>query len=536
MNFRLISSFLGVVAWLIGVTMCFSLPWAWPAWGGQSHFERVGSIALLSSIAVSVVVGLLLRYLGRTADGAPYRKEAMAIVGLSWVLATLLGGLPFYLSGTAVGLSVDDPSVAVPMSFVDCMFESQSGFSTTGATVLTDIEDEQLVPRCILFWRSSTHFLGGLGIIVLFVAVLGHGSAGKALLLAEKSTPTKEGMRERIQHTAWMFAGIYFGLNVMLTLLLKLEGPWTAQGTMSWFDALCHAFGTIATGGFSTYNSSVGHFDSAVVDYTITVFMILSGTNFVLLYFVCLGKPIRLFRDPEWRAYLIAITVVTLVIVAASMYWYDDFDKGDVLPPVEEFAAALRYGSFNVISIITTTGYATSDFDSWNQVSRAILFLLMFVGGCSGSTSGGIKVIRHLLLVKILGLEVEQSFRPRVVRHLRLGGEPITDPDLRKNVLVFFCMVIFIFMISWSLVVALEGDASWTDRGMSLDNKMVDAASAVIACYSNVGPGLGTVGPMQNYSFFDGESKFVLIMVMMLGRLEVFSVVVLFLPSFWRSR
>jgi len=536
MNFRLISSFLGVVAWLIGVTMCFSLPWAWPAWGGQAEFERVGSIALLGSIAVSVLVGLLLRYLGRTADGAPYRKEAMAIVGLSWLLATLLGGLPFYLSGTAVGVSVDDPTEVVQMSFVDCMFEAQSGFSTTGATVLTNVEDEELVPRCILFWRSSTHFLGGLGIIVLFVAVLGHGSAGKALMRAEMPGPSKQGMQERMQHTAWAFAAIYVALTVILTLLLKLEGRTTAQGTMSWFDAICHSFGTLATGGFSTYNDSVGHFHSPVVDYTIVVFMILAGTNFTLLYLVWLGKPGRLVRDVEWQAYIGVILVVTAVFIVVGMTWAHDFDVQDTLPPGKEFFEALRYGLFQVVSILTTTGFSTHDFDRWNQFARAVLFLLMFVGGCAGSTGGGLKVIRHVLFVKILGLEIEQSFHPRVVRHLRLGGEAIADSDLRKQILLYFGLIAFIFMLSWITLVAVEGDDAWTGRGLSLDNKLVDAASAVAATLNNVGPGLGTVGATQNYSIFDWESKLLLTFLMMLGRLELFAVLVLLMPSFWRSR
>lgn len=536
MNFRLICSFLGVVAWLIGVTMCFSLPWAWPAWGGQTHFEQAGSLALLGSIAVSALVGLLLRMLGRSAEGVPFRREAMAIVGLSWVLATLLGGLPFYLSGTALGHGEGPEAEPIRMSFVDCMFEAQSGFSTTGATVLNDVEDEVLVPRCILFWRSSTHFLGGLGIIVLFVAVLGHGSAGKALMRAEMPGPSKQGMQERMQHTAWAFATIYVVLNTLLVLLLKLEGGTTAQGSMSWFDAICHAFGTMATGGFSTYNSSIGHFDSPVVDYTIVVFMILAGTNFTLLYLVWLRKPGRLVRDSEWRAYVGIIGVVTVLFIGVGMIWFYDFDQEDKLPLSQEFLAALRYGLFQVTSILTTTGYSTHDFDRWNQFARSVLFLLMFVGGCAGSTGGGLKVIRHVLFVKILGLEIEQSYHPSVVRHLRLGGEAVTDPDLRKQILLYFGLAAFIFMSSWIALVALEDEATWISRGMPVDNKLVDAASAVAATMNNIGPGLGTVGATQNYSIFDWESKLLLTFLMMLGRLELFAVLVLLMPSFWRSR
>jgi trk system potassium uptake protein TrkH len=537
MNYRLVCRLLGIVAWLIGATMLFSLPWAFPAMGGQPAFEWDGFLALLGSTGVCTFVGWLLRYMGRDTEGAVlYRKEAMAVVGISWVLATILGAMPYYAARTAIGRTSGPGTAPIHMSLADCVFESQSGFTTTGATVLTDLEDTDLVPRCILFWRSSTHFLGGLGIIVLFVAVLGHGSAGKALMRAEMPGPSKEGSHERMQHTAWNFALIYVALNVLLIILLKLEGPYTLQGSMSWFDAICHAFGTIATGGFSTYNKSVAHFDSITVDYTIIVFMILSGTNFALIYLACIGKPIRLLRDPEWRAYICWILGVTAVVTFVGTTWYNDFDEQNLLSPIEEFAAALRYGMFNIISIMTSTGYATHDFDQWNQLARSILFLSMFVGACAGSTSGGIKIIRHILFVKILFLEVEHAYRPSVVRHLRLGGEPLTDPEIRKNIVVYFGLVFFIFMLSWLTIVAIEDDATWTARGMPLDNKLIDVASGVISCFSNIGPGLGTVGATQNYSAFDWKSKLVLTLVMILGRLEVFPVVVLFLPGFWRSR
>ncbi len=536
MNLRLVSRLLGVVAWLVGATMCFSLPWAWPAWGGQAAFERGGFFALVGSIAVCAFVGWWLRHLGRADEGTLYRKEAMAVVGLSWVLATLLGALPYYLSNTALGRTDGPQGAPIDMSFVDCMFEAQSGFSTTGATVLTNVEDESLVPRSILFWRSSTHFLGGLGIIVLFVAVLGHGSAGKALMRAEMPGPSKEGSQERMQHTAWTFAAIYVVLNVVLAVLLKLEGPLTAQGSMSWFDAICHAFGTMATGGFSTHNASVGYFDSATVDYTIVVFMILAGTNFALLYLAWLGKLSQLVRDVEWRTYMAIIFGVTALFIVMGMTWYSDFDPQDNLSPVQELPAAARYGMFQVVSILTTTGYGTHDFDRWNQTARAVLFLLMFIGGCAGSTGGGLKVIRHVLFVKVLGMEVEQSFRPNVVRHLRLGGEAITDPDLRKQILLYFGLIALIFVVSWIGLVAMEPDDTWTGKGMPLDNKLIDAASAVAATLNNIGPGLGTVGATQNYAAFDWKAKLLFTFLMMLGRLELFPVLVLLVPAFWRSR
>ena len=536
MNIRLVSRLLGVVAWLIGTTMVFSLPWAWPAFNGEAEFERGGFLALVSSIIACGIVGWLLRRAGSSTKDSLFRKEAMAVVGLSWVLATVLGALPYYLSSTAVGRAAGVDELPIRMTFVDCLFESQSGFSTTGATVLANVEDEKLVPRCILFWRSSTHFLGGLGIIVLFVAVLGHGSAGKALMRAELPGPSKEGSQERMQHTAWTFAAIYLVLNAVLAVALKLQGSLTAQGTMSWFDAICHAFGTMATGGFSTYNNSIGHFDSAAIDYTIILFMILAGTNFTLLYLFWLGQPSRLIRDSEWQAYIAIIVGVTALFIAIGTFWYHDFDRDGALPPLDELSLALRYGLFHVVSIMTTTGYATHDFDRWNQFARAVLFLLMFVGGCAGSTAGGLKVIRHILFAKILRLEIEQSYRPNVVRHLRLGSDTIIDAEVRKQILLYFGLITFIFMISWITLVAIEDDATWIGREMPIENKLIDAASAVAATLNNIGPGLGTVGATQTYSAFDWKSKLIFTFLMMLGRLELFAILVLLLPGFWRRR
>ena len=536
MNYPLVCRLLGHVAWLIGGTMLFSLPWAWPSWGGQEAVEWGGLYALLGSTMVCGFVGTALQLLGRTADGVLYRKEAMAVVGLSWVLATVLGALPYWMSAT--GLKWADAQKVEPqrMSLVDCLFESQSGFSTTGATVLTDIEDAALVPRCILFWRSSTHFLGGLGIIVLFVAVLGHGSAGKALMRTEMPGPSKEGSQARMQHTAWTFAAIYVILNAVLAILLKLEGPLTADGKMSWFDALCHAFGTMATGGFSTYNASVGHFDSPAIDYTIVLFMFLAGTNFTLLYLASIGRPARLFADVEWRTYTAIVVGVTCLLMSVALLGYNDFHPANGESRWAEFTNALRYVLFQVVSIVTTTGFGTHDFDAWNHAARALLFLLMFVGGCAGSTGGGMKVIRHILFLKILRLEVEQSFHPEVVRHVRLGGEPITDPDLRRQILVYFGLITFIFMASWIALVTIESDATWVDRGHPLSNKLVDSASAVAATLNNIGPGVGAVGAAENYAAFSSPAKLMFVFLMMLGRLELFAILVLLVPGFWRAR
>jgi trk system potassium uptake protein TrkH len=700
MNFRLLSRLLGIVALLIGAMMLFSMPWAFPALGYRNapaipkpeHIEWSGLTALLVSMLVSFAVGGALIWLGRRTKGQLFRKEAMAVVGLSWILATVLGALPFHFAGVQrtcsvrlngmtegiqvfhfdgfgwhhwdskrplkaqlyemieimnsmgakgvdaeefqqelarydlmeivvgsydeaqreglpddsleevllervhgksgqrleretvaqilkqVGIRADDhknisvyqtivdllfktdgfeisddefegrkheleelcendeqwrSAIIFPdeeeapndredhyrirwikMGIADCLFESQSGFSTTGATVISDLEDPVLIPHCILFWRSMTHFLGGLGIIVLFVVLLGQGSAGKALMRAEMPGPTKEGSTARMQDTAWRFAAMYCGLNLILVFLLLPK--------MTLFDAICHAFGTMATGGFSTYNKSIGAFDSAYIDYIITLFMILAGTNFTLLYLLLLRKPKALWVDVEWRTYMSVIFGITALVMIFGL-WNHNFPN---------FFSALRYGLFQVVSIITTTGYGTNDFDSWNSFGRGVLFLLMFVGGCAGSTGGGMKVIRHILFLKIMRLEIEQAYHPRVVRPLWLGGRPADDPNLRKNILVYFGLILVIFVFSWLFVITVEPDSTW---GTTSEHKLIDSATGVAATLNNIGPGLGTVGATQNYGHFTPLSKFLYVWLMMIGRLEIFSILVLFVPSFWRN-
>ncbi len=500
--------------------MVFSIPFAFPALAnrtdlpGATEFETAGATALLASMAICLVLGVVLRRLGHRRSGQLYQKEAMAIVGLSWMLATVLGALPYFLSATCT-------SEGQPVTFIEAMFESQSGFSTTGATILTDLESPDSVPHCILFWRSWTHFLGGLGIVVLFVAILGQGSAGKAMMRAEMPGPTKEGSMPRMQHTALVFASIYVSLNLILTIIYWIEG-------MSVFDSLCHAFGTMATGGFSTYNGSLGHFNSVAIEYTTIVFMILAGTNFTLLYLTLIGGPRRLLHDTEFGTFIGIISVVTLGVIFFGMR-ADDVGFATA-------SEAARNGLFQVVSIVTTTGYGTADFDNWNNFGRGILLLLMFVGGCAGSTGGGMKVIRHVLFYRILRLEIEKAHRPRVVRFLRIGGSTVDDPNLAHSIVVYFSMILAIFVFSWLLLITFEPNSTWgaSETESTLDEKLLDSASAVAATLNNIGPGLGVVGATQNYAGFSQGAKLLFVWLMMLGRVEVYSVLVLIFPTFWR--
>lgn len=621
MNYRLVCRLVSIVCLIIGVTMIFSLPWAWPEIGRRTdedlvRFEQEGFLGLIFSILLSILCWAVLWRIGRKATGDLYRKEAMAVVGLSWAIATVLGAMPYLLSGSssklavrmfeshelrpqiygepvpplqveeylvvralvdagAKGLSKEKLIAQLPtreslsafdrlleqpqwrgaliapgqekdapidrrnhyrirtvrMNLADALFESQSGFSTTGATVIADLEDPASLPHCVLFWRSSTHFLGGLGIIVLFVVILGQGSAGKALMRNEIPGPTKQSSHSRIQHTAWVFAGMYCGLNLILTMLLWLLG-------MSVYDALCHAFGTLATGGFSTYNTSLGHFalvdeaSGARIEYVVVVFMVLAGTNFTLLYFAMLGQVTRIFADVEWRFYMAIIGGISLIVILFGLV-YDDFLPSEDTSGFSEILYAIRYGLFQVVSIITTTGYGTHDFNQWNSVGRAMLFLLMFVGGCAGSTAGGLKVIRHILFHKILYLQLERSYHPTVVRPLRLGGRPVDDPDLQNNILIYFSIILFLFVMGWLAVVTLEPDSTWGASDKHIEHKLIDSATAIAATLNNVGPGLGIIGATQNYAHFTWWTKLLFTALMMIGRLEIFAVLVLFMPRFW---
>ncbi|MFY9253130.1 MAG: potassium transporter TrkG [Fuerstiella sp.] len=535
MNWPLVSKMLGHLSLLIGGAMIVALPWSFPMFGQAVSFERQSFIGVLESIGISVVVGLMLQFVGRNAKDSLLRKEALAVVGLGWVLSGILGGLPYLLTPT---YRVEGVSLSVP----DAMFESVSGFTTTGASILTQLEvplgiadceaaaNDGLIayiPRSVLFWRSFTHWLGGMGIIVLFVAILGQlGAGGKALMRREVPGPIADSVRPRIRETAMLMWTIYLSFTVLMTIVLCGQG-------MSVFDSLCHTFGTLATGGFSTRNASVGAFNNVGMEVTITIFMIAAGTNFNLYYLLLRkkerqgGKPITrlgaFFSDPEFRAYLCIIAVTTIGLSAILLMEKTYATAG----------ASLRHSLFNVVAVMTTTGFGTEDFAKWPEFSRAILLLLMFVGGCSGSTGGGVKVIRFLVLWQVLKLEADRAFRPNLVRPLRLAGSRM-DESVGRDVLVYFCLIAMIFSTSWAGLIAMEPADQWA--GETSAEKLTDCAGAVAATLNNIGPGLGICGPHGNYTAFSECSKLLLTLLMLLGRLELFAIIVLFMPGFWKNQ
>ena len=531
MNWSLVSRMLGYLSLLIGGAMVVTLPWSFPSCGQTEIFERETLAGLLKSIGVSVGLGLLLVSAGRAEKAILLRKEALAVVGLGWILSGLLGALPYLMTPTY-------RLPGVPMSYADAIFESVSGFTTTGASVLTQLEvvpdcnneisalrgEIAYIPRSVLFWRSFTHWLGGMGIIVLFVAILGQlGAGGKALMRREVPGPITDNVRPRIRETATLMWTIYLGLSVVLTILLMLQG-------LDLFESLCHTFGTMATGGFSTRNSSVGGFHDAGIEFTIILFMIAAGTNFNL-YYLLLRKRVNqkeplisriasFFSDPEFRTYLCIIGFTTILltrILFGSHY--------------ETLAQAFRHSLFNVVAVMTTTGFGTEDFAKWPQPGQALLLMLMFVGGCSGSTGGGIKVVRFIVLWQVLKLEAEKAFRPNLVQPLRIAGKRLDD-SIGRDVLVYFCLIAVIFASSWVGLMAMESSAQW--QGETSAEKLIDCASAVAATLNNIGPGIGICGPHGNFTAFEGSSKLLLTLLMLLGRLELFAIIVLFIPGFWK--
>ncbi len=450
--------------------------------------EFAVSKAFIEPVAVTALIAAIFLFATRSSSrGQPSFKDGFLFVVGGWGMAALIGSLPFYLSGT------------IP-SFCDAYFEAMSGFTTTGASILTEI---QSLPRAILYWRSLTHWLGGMGIVVLTVAILPLlGVGGLQLVKAEAPGPTVDKITPRIAETAKYLWYIYLGMTVVETLLLM-------GGDMDFLDALTHTFGTVATGGFSTMNASVAHFDSAYIDWVITFFMVAAGMNFVLHFRLLTGNFQTLFTNTEFKAYLLIFVSATLMIAYKLQL--------EVYPG---FSEALRYAAFQVASILTTTGYATANYENWPYMAQAVLFLLMFVGGCSGSTGGGIKVIRIVTLFKQAVNEMKYLIHPKAVFPLRFSGNVV-----RKNIVYaisgFFFLYITILLLV-TFVVSLAG----------VD--LLSAVSTALATVGNIGPGFGVVGPTDNYAHFPDLVKWVLSFAMMAGRLELYTVLVLFTPMFWR--
>ena len=479
MNTRIVGTILGRVLLIEAGLLLLPMICALCFW--ESPLPFLWTMLLLAA------AGLPLSRL-RLRTGEIYAREGFVCVGASWVLMSVFGALPFLFSGE------------IP-SAVDALFETVSGFTTTGATILRDVES---LSRGIQFWRLFSHWIGGMGVLVFIMAVLpASGEHYMHIMRAEVPGPTVGKLVPRIRKTARILYLIYIGLTAAETVLLLLGG-------MSFYEALLHAFATAGTGGFSTRNASIAGFDSVYIEMVIATFMLIFGVNFNVFYLLLLGQVRSVLKSEELRWYLgmIAVAVGLIAVNIASR--------------VGGFARGLRYAYFQVTTVVSTTGFATADFDRWPELSRWVLFMLMFVGGCAGSTAGGMKLSRILILGKSYRYELRKLILPSRVRRIWFEGRPVEDETV-KSVHVFSAAYMMILLFS-GLVISLDGYDFTTNLTASL------------ACLSNMGPGLSLVGPTGNYAMFSPLSRLMLTGEMLLGRLEIFPMVYLFSPRVWRKR
>ncbi len=479
---------LGTVVSILGwLLVSLSLAILLPIGFSLYYRDNLWHVFLISS-ALGLCVGVPMAWAFVAEDGMGHR-EGFAIVGFGWMAAAALGAMPYWLSG------------AIP-DYVDAYFESMSGFTTTGSTILREVE---VLGPSLLFWRALTHWLGGMGIIVLSIAILPVlGIGGMQLFQAEMPGPTKDRLAPRIQDTARILWGVYVLLTSAEVALLMLGG-------MDLFNAICHAFATMATGGFSTVTASVGGFQSAYIDAVIICFMVLAGINFSLHHRVFSGDIKSALKSEELRIYLGiglgATAFVTLANIVTGTY--------------SGFGHSLRYSAFQVWSILTTTGFGTADFDTWAPACKTLLVTLMFIGGMAGSTGGGIKHVRILLFCKYIQVQFRKLIHPRSVDAIKLDGRRV-PPEVMQSILGFFSLYMVVFVVATLLV---------TTQGVD----MITGATSVVATLNNIGPGLGGVGPARNYAELSGLAKVVLIMCMLAGRLELYTVAILCVPAYWKD-
>lgn len=482
MNIRFVINVLGFLLILTGGLMLSGIPFS-------LYYGDNDVLILLLSGSGTVLIGFITWLITRkNLIREVGKREGYLVVTLGWLLMSVFGSFPFFFSGY------------IP-SFTDAFFETVSGFTTTGASILNNIE---ALPHGLLFWRSMTHWIGGMGIIVLSIAILPLlGIGGMQLYQAEVAGPSKDKLHPRIQETAKRLWAIYVIFTGVETILLIFGG-------MSLFDALCHSFGTLASGGFSTKNQSVAYYQSPFIEYVIIIFMFIAGTNFSLHYLALKGKVLNYFRDSEFRFYLL---MVLFLVIASSVYL--------IINKEQSVESSFRDTTFSIISILSSTGFATVDYQIWAPFFTEVFLILLLFGACAGSTSGGVKMVRYQLLLKNSLLELKRLIHPQAVIPVRQNGKAV-QPDIIAKIGAFVLLYLFIFGIG-SVILAITGLDSTTAMG------------SVAACLANIGPGLNVTGPVSNYSSISDLGKWVLGFIMLLGRLEIFTILILFSPSFWKK-
>ena len=477
MNRRMICRVLGLVLLIEAVMMLV------PALVALLYGENLTPWGI-SIAATAGVGGLMLAAVPQKS--VLYAREGFVSVALSWLLMSAFGALPLRLSGEVT-------------HYADAMFEIVSGFTTTGASILLDVEG---MSRGLLFWRSMTHWIGGLGVLLFILAVLPLANNNAMhIMRAEVPGPTVGKIVPRARDTARILYLIYFALTVIETIFLLAGG-------MPLYDALIHAFGTAGTGGFSNRALSVGAYNSPYIEWVIGIFLVLFSINFNLYYFILCGGVRDALRDQELHLFGALVLLTTGIITI------------DILPLFDGFSSAVRHAFFQVMSITSTAGFATADFNLWPEVSRWVLVLLMFCGACAGSTGGGIKIGRILLIGRAARCEIRRMSRPRTVNRVMVNGKAVDDETLRGSLIFFFLYILM--LILGTLLISVDGFDTTTNF------------TAVLSCLSNIGPGLGLVGPMGNFAMYSIFSKIVLTAAMLIGRLEIFPILILFSPSLWK--
>ncbi len=480
LNFKAIFSILGLLLLLNGGFMLLCLP-------VSLYYHEEHWISLLYAGLITILIGAASHFLtkGKTSGGLS-KRDGYLVVTLGWLCMSFFGTLPYVISGE------------IP-DFSNAFFETLSGYTTTGASILNDIES---MSKGVLMWRSLTQWIGGMGIIVLTVAILPLlGIGGMQLFVAEAPGVTPDKLKPRITDTAKRLWLIYLGLTLVEAGLLKYGG-------MSYFDAINHSLTTMATGGFSTKQASIAYFTSPFIQYVIIVFMFLAGTNFTLTYFGLHGQLKKVLDNEEFKYYL-GFTLGFTVLVASVVYMVSD----------SSVEVAFRNSLFQLVSIITTTGFVTADYTSWAPLLTVIFFMFMFIGASTGSTAGGVKVVRHVILLKNSILELRRQIHPNAVLPVRLNKLAVSS-DITFNIMAFMIIYFMVFALGATIISALGYDFN-------------TSIGAVATCLGNIGPGIGKVGPMDNFAFISAPGKWVLSMLMLLGRLELFTVLILFTPYFW---
>jgi trk system potassium uptake protein TrkH len=483
MRWWFIAGVIGILLILLGLTMVIPLLVSF-------YYQDQAQDGFIRSLGITMAAGLILVVLSKKRGGDDYinQKEGMTTVALAWTGIGLFGALPFYFSAEFT-------------NFIDAFFESVSGFTTTGSSVMANIEASA---PSLLFWRSFIQWLGGMGIIVLSIAILPFlGVGGIQLYKAEVPSPVPDKLTPRLSDSAKILWIVYAVLTLLLIIFLL-------GGGMSLFEAACHAFTTMPTGGFSTRNASIAHYNSAFFDYTLIFFMILAGINFTLHFQLLRGRPLIFWEDAECRFFLL-FTLAMILLVTWDIH-------GSVY---QTFAEAFRFASFQVVTILTTTGFATADYEKFPGLSQMILFLCMFIGASAGSTGGGMKCSRIIVCGKYVYRELFKIIHPRSVSHVKINNMVISN-DVLRSIMAFLALYMGIFILS-SLLLGIMG----------LD--MMTAFGATAACIGNIGPGFGTVGPTENFAHLPEAAKWLLSFCMLLGRLELYTMIILVVPEFWKK-